>query len=628
MKYKTLKTVLLALLMLTAVREVKAQDESRLIMTIGCLSDPHADNNYKSKGYLRASIEQTINIMKEKEDIDVLVLGGDYTGGANGDGPQSVWNSLRSLLVSKTEAAFKNGKTPFVVYANGNHEYMFGDSYSYNSGDYYSVPMKKRIGELTPVNEPTEKACECFYEWTTDKKLNLLAAYHYNINGIDFVVLNTGKNQYTSDTNYFYSKESVAWVDKKLDAIYGANPDKTVFFVLHFPFGDSNSISSSDYGMRDVASEKSSATALKKALAKHPNIIMLYGHDHKADKAYTRERTLQRITRYNTSGVKIGTTDTRHIDAGERYENAHYITLKNKMTQGWLYSDYDNNLQTGRRTSWKITANSDYTYTLSTFNGLETRELGYSNKSVTTNSRSDIWFYQVNGSTATKVKSGILESGKYYLIVCKGTSTYYLLNMGSQDRRKALMTGKGALCISDDTNTITLDNGTADIYCFQVEDYTLSEPQADDSFVSAFMGSMDYWNNIPNGNPGNTEMTDAKKHVFQALMIYVYSDKIVFKMKNFGKTGTFSSFNFFYSVSVTVNEDLAEYTIIRNVEPDTIPCAVGRISGKTGLVSDTETATDAIYDVYGRKADTGVSPDGGIYIIDGKKRYLGFPVSF
>lgn len=81
-----------------------------------------------------------------------------------------------------------------------------------------------------------------FYEKTLDGKYDLLAAFHYVINGFDFVCLNTGKFLYQSAINYQYSIESVTWCKNKLEEICKDDPDKTIFFMAHFPFADSKSI--------------------------------------------------------------------------------------------------------------------------------------------------------------------------------------------------------------------------------------------------------------------------------------------------------------------------------------------------------------------------------------------------
>ena len=46
------------------------------------------------------------------------------------------------------------------------------------------------------------------------------------------------------------------------------------------------------------------AVNLKNALAKYPNLIMLYGHDHGTDSAYIRSSTEERVTVYATDGSK------------------------------------------------------------------------------------------------------------------------------------------------------------------------------------------------------------------------------------------------------------------------------------------------------------------------------------
>ncbi len=870
MKHYSTLLLLVTLLLQCVSLPLMAQNESKLLMTIGCLTDTHADNNYISKGYLRSSVEKTLQTMNKEENIDVLVLGGDYTGGANGEAVHSVWTNPHDLMVEKTETVFKDGKNPYVVYANGNHEYMLGDSYNYNSGDYYSTPMRQRIGELTPVNTPSKCANECFYEWTYDNKVHILAAYHYCINGFDFVVLNTGRNQYVSDKNYFYSKESVDWIGKKLDALYEDNPGKTVFFVLHIPFSDSNSISSAGYGQQDDASEENSATALKTILARYPNVIMLYGHDHKTDNAYIREKTSQRITRYGIDGSVIETTDgvnyfdglgketpetddstgvtegsfylksvdkdtylgrdandinmideanrqpwsislatdclfhvfidydgkTYNLDAGSGFstktnntnstdeqhcayfykiediyahtvigtkvsaleENCYYFITETYSQNGVMLLASTRRNGTSQRIDFKTVSPENGTISLSNEDAKEYiyQLVGVEPTSVDTNSKlrfenepigvtegyfylwncnaqKYIHIYDVNGDdtklgftdnkdgfyvimrsgteglfgnlntdknanvscggsgyfsgkarattlteqenqyyykvvsediekdkfTASKVSS--LMNDGYYVIIGFYNNSYYVLgceyssnstddkpriaslNIGSEHPGDSLTIESDAykyvyqlktekyygtltVCKGDNGNSVAMEEATIGTNEWQgsvlgvnkgVKTLTLSATPADGynfigwstdgteegiisgsdvspykytfelysdteesptektltamfkekpapSFLSVFMGSMDYWDNIPNGNSDNTEMTDSSKHVFQALMIYVYNDRIVFKMKNYGKTGTFN--NGFGSV--TVNEDLLDYTVMRNVVPD------------------------------------------------------------
>ncbi len=639
MKFKVKNFILPALLALAAVFPAQAQEGSKLLMTIGCITDSHTDDNYLGQDYLRGSIEQTLKAMKEQEDIDILVMGGDYSGGATGDATQNVWEKSRTLLVNATENVFHEGKTPYVVYANGNHEYMVGKSHSYNSGDYYSIPMKQRLGDLTPVTVPTKAPGECFYEWTGDGKLNLLVAYHYNVKGLDFVVLNTGKYLYNYDKDYYYSDESVAWIEKKLDAIYEANPDKTVFFVLHLPFDDSKSISSAEYGLHDASSEtpadKGSTAKLKKALAKHPGIIMLYGHDHKKDNAYIRERTSQRVTRYDASGKVISTTGEGYFDDEDSSDEpkpqpATSFYLYNETSGMYLNMASAGALQVGNdRRIWNFESASGLKLSLSTSYNAGKYYLAHDGTSfVPSATASALYFFDCE--TGRAVQS--MTVGSTYFIVAKSGNKFYILryyngklepkeiqNVNSSD----YYSFRNTVGEIDSNSELIVNSARSGYSGFTVVDAASTKgmggslesalPDGDPtSFISVFMGSMDFWDNVPNGNSLNRDKTDAKNHVYQALMIYVYNDRIVFKMKNYGKTGSFSSWN----GSVTVKKNLMPYTILRNMKLDSSGTGTDRIPEMTTGADGT------IFDTAGRRVDGDAPLERGIYIKEGKTYYM------
>ena len=284
--------------------------EEKPLLTLACISDIHTERglitDINNIG-IRGSFAQTLTRIKNEEKIDVLLLGGDCTSDATI--PQANWEKVRTLIASYSRKAFQDSSNTPVLYVTGNHDYEVANWYdlpkSYNAGDYYTYPMKQDIGELTED--------ESFYEEADNAdlgKMTLLAAYHYVIHGFDFVILNCGKHQFKDAGHYEYSVESVQWVADKLAEIYAEDPTKTVFFALHIPFSDSNSIRSASKGIVSSAGEK----LLKSTLAKYPNLIMLYGHDHGEDKAYTRKKTSQRVTHYDMNGTVIDTYDETHVD--------------------------------------------------------------------------------------------------------------------------------------------------------------------------------------------------------------------------------------------------------------------------------------------------------------------------
>ena len=310
------------LLFFAGLATVSAQGlapQDKPVMSIGCLSDLHNELGLISSSNLdnvrlRGTILNTVNKMREEEDIDLVVLGGDYTSDVTI--PEANWERIRDLMHDALRTAFhpEREKKP-VIYVTGNHDYEVANfdnlPKSYNAARYYDFIMKDDIGELT------EK--DAFYEDADNGTLGterLLAAFHYEICGFDFVALNCGKFFFKSAWDYSYSLASVEWVGQKLAELYADSPNRTVFFLLHLPFQDSNSISNINKGMggRGSAEGVQSAQRLKEILAQYPNVIMLYGHDHGSDNAYIRSKTSQRVTRYNTMGNVIATTDATHVD--------------------------------------------------------------------------------------------------------------------------------------------------------------------------------------------------------------------------------------------------------------------------------------------------------------------------
>lgn len=416
----------MALLAMFVFNAVFAQEqEEKPILTFGCLSDLHSQQTLISGDVesvrLRGTITKTLNAMKAEENLDLIVLGGDYLS----DVTISYENYLRTreLLVEATRGAFPEGaKTP-VIYVNGNHEYEVANfdnvPKGYNAGDYYDIPMKTDIGALADE--------DCFYEMASNGSsdpVKLLAAYHYVIKGFDFVVLNTGKNFFQYAWNYTYSDESIEWVGNKLEEIYAESPNKTVFFLVHLPFGDSNSISSASKGMTEDC-----ASLLKPILAKYPNLIMLYGHDHGKDTAYIREKTEQRVTVYDSYGNKW-------VDPNAVVPVTEFCV---RNAASGMYLDYDpaSNLTTNDSKAVaeilpsSLVAN---TYSISYPDGAGGRRYTQSGSNgrfsgnAAHSANSSLYVYKVEDSgalqgKATRVES--IESGEAYLLVSLSTKGGY-----------------------------------------------------------------------------------------------------------------------------------------------------------------------------------------------------------
>lgn len=326
-------TVLCVCAMFAGSQRMYAEDEKgELLATFGCLSDLHTEYSMITctdveKVRLRETITKALTRMGEREDIDVMLFGGDYTSQVTAKS-QAHWEKSRQLLVNASRAVFKGSNTP-VVYIGGNHEFDasgYGNQTpaykSYSCWDYYSLPMKEDIGVLRDADYCVEVCQNPTSKPEKKDSIYMISAFYYQIDGFDFLCLNTGKYLAQQNNWYYYSRESVEWIGKKLEELYAEDPDRTVFFLCHIPFNDSNSLSSSDKGQNRPSSVPlesnglSTDIMLKQILAKYPNTVMLYGHDHGKNSSMIHERTSQRITRYNGEGKKmLSQFDDTHIDA-------------------------------------------------------------------------------------------------------------------------------------------------------------------------------------------------------------------------------------------------------------------------------------------------------------------------
>lgn len=582
--------------------------EEKPLLTLACISDIHTERglitDINNIG-IRGSFSQTLTRIKNEEKIDVLLLGGDCTSDATI--PQANWEKVRKMIANYSRKAFQDRSNTPVLYVTGNHDYEVANWYdlpkSYNAGDYYTYPMKEDIGELT--------ADESFYEDADNAdlgKMTLLAAYHYVIHGFDFVILNCGKHQFRDAGYYEYSVESVQWVADKLAEIYAEDPGKTVFFALHIPFGDSNSIRSASKGIVSSAGEK----LLKSTLAKYPNLIMLYGHDHGEDKAYTRIKTSQRVTRYDHKGAVIDTYDDTHVDgklpegyvpedATEPTENGKW-SVYNEAAGLYLGFNSVNISAVSEVAAVQFTPLSSTPNTFSvTVSGSGSEANGnflYSGSSGRFSANTNAcptYIYKVSEMNASGIKAelttDIIDGGQYVLVTqnYNNKSEYYALTSEKYNGNRLV-----GLKVTRNGNEITL-KATDTKAVWTISKYT--QPAGEPSFFSAYMGSMRYYYNTI--DPG--DMPVETPNIVQALMIYVYKDRVELHMKNYNKSGTING--------ITVNKYLVPYISYREVkDPNT---AINDIELKDYYTEPVRT-----FDLNGR-AQT--SPQRGINLVGNRK---------
>ena len=177
-------------------------------------------------------------------------------------------------------SATENGYT---MYVTGNHEYSTGGS-AYNSGDY-SFIMEEDIGPFK-------------HALYADDKFNSLLAYHYEIDGVDFIGINTPYSGSENHSNYVIDVGCIDFVQNILNEI---GQEKLVIVACHYPFNDSRGISSSGKGMSNTSDMNN---RLKAVLNSHPNTVYVYGHDHGG--MYIKTDTFERVTPYRTDGTIIG----------------------------------------------------------------------------------------------------------------------------------------------------------------------------------------------------------------------------------------------------------------------------------------------------------------------------------
>ena len=203
------------------------------ILTAFCFTDIH--NQQSMLDYpttLRTSLVQAKDLaMTEFGQADIALVGGDNVS----DYPhwnKSCWLPKKNFLDLKQKMhaciseSVRDGK---VLYVAGNNDMILGDigteeNEPYNTTDFYEE-MDGAFGALPEteylVLKSTEKPNERYW-----------GAFHYVVNGVDFLGINIDPNTSFNSHEGYYNDESMQWVKDKLNEI---DPDgkKPVFVVGH-----------------------------------------------------------------------------------------------------------------------------------------------------------------------------------------------------------------------------------------------------------------------------------------------------------------------------------------------------------------------------------------------------------
>ena len=270
------------------------------ILTAFCYTDIH---NQQSMLDYPATVRKSLVLARElaREEFgeaDLALVGGDNVS----DYPH--WNKscalpkknfldLKAKMHACIASSVKDGK---VLYVAGNNDMILGDiateeNEPYNTTDFYDL-MDAAFGEL-PEGEKTiltskEKPGELYW-----------GAFHYVVNGIDFIGINIDPNTAFNSHEGYYSDETMRWVKNKLDEI-DPEGNKPVFVVGHL-----SAIYYYNDGVLKETLINGNRELFYDMFKGHRNAFYLYGHVHGAKACY-REHTSGAVLHIDAQGMPLG----------------------------------------------------------------------------------------------------------------------------------------------------------------------------------------------------------------------------------------------------------------------------------------------------------------------------------
>lgn len=507
-------------------KNIVSADSEKPIVTFACLSDLHNQGPIITgdNSEIRGTISDTIDQMNyDEENVDFVVVGGDVSSD-NQTSESKLYRILDMVQDKLTELS------PKTMWITGNHDYNAGES-SYNSADYYNRYTGPTMGEVADEDD-------IYIE--NYKGIDYVCSYHYKVNDIDFIcmsnsyeILEGGKQHY----NYTYSDGAYEWLENML---WNIGTEKPVFIIGHFPFRDSNSLSSPDKGLIEASGQR-----LKEILSGYPNVFYLYGHDHATDTAYIRTETAQRVTEYDEFGNVLNAPKQDDSDNDDTISVSGTIVWKfTPQDGGYIVTNTANGLNLGVGVNlttsednvvWNVTDDGG-TVTITKADDSAGNGVYYSTNSGTfsygaNGSRTSLELFECvkDGQETSYMKAAKFDENKEYVLVAdknKALTNRNITLHATNDRMLALeaerqenVSGSITLKVPEDEEQNGEQNGGQDN----------PVKYGKKSFTTLFMGSMRYYNNSIDG-----WVHENNSKVVQAMMVYVYNDRIVFSMKNYG----------------------------------------------------------------------------------------------
>lgn len=283
------------------------------ILTGFCFTDIHNQQSmldYPTK--LRRSLLRARELAVAEFGLaDLALVGGDNIS----DYPY--WNrscalprknflDIKEKLHACVSSATRDGK---VLYVAGNNDMILGDigteeNPPYNTTDFYGL-MDAAFGPL-----PEEER----FALAADEKPSerYLGAFHYTVNGIDFIGINIDPNTAFNSHEGYYSSETLRWVGRKLGEI---DPEgkKPVFLVGHL-----SAIYYYNDGELCETMINGDAALFYEILRGHRNAFYLYGHVH-GERCCYRDFSSGAVLHIGEDGAPLGDNLGERDSRGKTY---------------------------------------------------------------------------------------------------------------------------------------------------------------------------------------------------------------------------------------------------------------------------------------------------------------------